>query len=279
LIAKFNSIDRKILSPSALALAVILFALGNLGVVPQAWAQTVAGSISALNGSATITRGSATTPAAKGVKVVVGDRLTTAAGSNLTVTLSDGSEIDLTESSTLTIDENTLNTNGSRASTKLSLLNGLVRSLVRVTPGTPPNYEVHTPNAVAAARGTDFDVDHKTGVQDKKFPGCYEFSHVSVHEGVVEVYNPTNPGSPKLEVKKGHKATVPCSGFIVVGAAAGAGIASLGGAGGIGVGTVAAAAGGVAAVGGVVGGVVGGGVLNGGGGAPPTPGPPSTPFR
>ena len=75
-------IDRKIISPTALALAFLLFALTSLGVVPQVWAQTVAGSISALSGSATITRGSATIPAAYGTKVNVGDRLVTAAGSN-----------------------------------------------------------------------------------------------------------------------------------------------------------------------------------------------------
>jgi hypothetical protein len=89
---------------------------------------------SSTSGTATITRGSTTIPAAYGIKVDVGDRIVTAAAS------------------TLTIDENTLNANGTRASTKLSLLNGLVRSLVRTTPGTPPNYEVHTPNAVASAR-------------------------------------------------------------------------------------------------------------------------------
>jgi ferric-dicitrate binding protein FerR (iron transport regulator) len=253
-------IDHKIRSRSASWLAFLLFALASLGVVPQARAETVAGSISVLVGSATITRGGANIPAVNGAKVDVGDRLATAAGSNLTVTLSDGSQIELTDSSTLTIDENTLDANGARASTKLSLLNGLVHSIVRTTPGTPPNYEVHTPNAVAAVRGTDFEIDHQTGVQDKKFPGCYEFSHVSVHEGIVEVYNPKNPGSPKVEVKKGHKALVPCSGAIV-----GAGVGL-----GIGAGTVAVGA--VGAGGAAVGGIAAGGVFNGGGG-PNSPAP------
>ena len=64
----FNLIDRKSISPTALALAFLLFGLTALCVVPQVWAQTVAGSISALSGSATITRGSATIPAANGTK-------------------------------------------------------------------------------------------------------------------------------------------------------------------------------------------------------------------
>jgi hypothetical protein len=36
----------------------------------------------------------------------------------------------------------------------------MVRSLVRSTPGRAPNFEVHTPNAVASARGTSYDVDY-----------------------------------------------------------------------------------------------------------------------
>jgi len=257
----FKLTDRKIISPTARALGVVLFSFATLCVVPPAWAQTVAGSISALSGTATINRGGASIAAANGAKVEVGDRLVTAAGSNLTVTLTDGSQIELTDSSTLTIDEETLDATGARASTKVSLLNGLVRSLVRTTPGTPPNYEVHTPNAVAAVRGTDFDVDHETGVQDSKFPGCSEFSHVAVNEGIVEVSNPTNPTAPKVEVKKGHKVTIPCSAAII-GAGIGAGAIAAG----------AAGAGGAAAVGGIA---ASGGFSGGGGSVPAQPSSPS----
>jgi hypothetical protein len=153
-------IDRKITSPNVLALAFLLFALTALCVASQASAQTVAGSISALTGSGAITRGSITIPAADGAKVDVGDRIVTGVGSNVTVTLFDGSQIEVTDSSNLTIDENTLNPDGTRASTRVSLLTGMVRSLVRSTAGTPPNFEVHTPNAVASARGTNFAVDY-----------------------------------------------------------------------------------------------------------------------
>jgi hypothetical protein len=90
----------------------------------------------------------------------VGDRIVTGAGGNVTIALTDGSEIEVTDSSNLTIDANTLNPDGTRAGTRMSLLNGMVRSLVRTSAGKPPNFEVHTPNAVAAARGTSFDVDY-----------------------------------------------------------------------------------------------------------------------
>ena len=232
-------IDRKTSATSTLLLTFFLFALTSLCSVPQAWAQTVAGSISAITGTATITRGVATIPAAYGTKIDVGDRIVTGAGSNVTVTLTDGSQIEVTDSSNLTIDENTLNPDGTRASTKVSLLSGLVRSLVRSTPGTPPNFEVHTPNAVASARGTSYDVDHQTGVQDDKYKNCTEFSHVSVFQGTVDVYNPTNPSSPTVQVKEGHKVTVPCGAAPILGGASWASTAALGTLGLLGAGGVA----------------------------------------
>jgi ferric-dicitrate binding protein FerR (iron transport regulator) len=227
------------LSPTKLALSALLFALTAFCAVPQVWAQAAAGSITAISGSATITRSSATIPAAYGTKINVGDRLITAPASNVTVTLSDGSQIEVTDSSTLTIDENTLNANGTRASTRLSLLDGLVRSLVRTTPGTPPNYEVHTPNAVASARGTGYDVDHHTGVHDDKYKDCTEISHVSVYQGAVEVYNPTNPSAPAVEVKEGQKVTIPCGGAPIFSAAPFAGAVALGALGLLGAGAIA----------------------------------------
>lgn len=227
------------MSPTTLTLTALLFVLISFCVVPQASAQTVAGSVSAISGTATITRGAASIPAVYGTKVDVGDRIVTAPASNLTVTLSDGSQIEVTDSSNLTIDENTLNANGTRASTKVSLLSGLVRSLVRSTPGTPPNFEVHTPNAVASARGTGFDVDHQTGVHDDKYKDCTEFSHVSVYEGNVEVYNPTNPSSPPVEVKQGHKVTVPCGAAPILNGASWASTAALGALGLLGAGGIA----------------------------------------
>jgi len=205
-------IDRNKVTRTIFASASLFFILIALGLASQVYAQTVAGSITAISGSATIARNGATIPAAYGTKVDVADRITTAAASNLTITLTDGSQLELTDSSDLTLDENTLNASGARASTKVTLLTGLVRSLVQSTPGTPPNFEVHTPNAVASARGTFYDTDHETGVQDKQYPGCTEFTHVSVYKGLVVVYNPGNPSAPPVNVHEGQKVTVPCAG-------------------------------------------------------------------
>ena len=140
------------------ALLVIL-----LTPAPHAWAQASAGSISALSGSVTVERVGKSIPAAYGAALQVGDKLTTGPNGRITIRLSDGSQLELNDSSTLVLTENILNPDGSRASTKVTLLGGLVRSLVKIGPGSPPNFEVHTPNAVASARGTMFDVSYHEG--------------------------------------------------------------------------------------------------------------------
>jgi hypothetical protein len=71
----------------------------------------------------------------------------------------DNTQLELTESSTMVLTENVLNPNGAR----VTLVGGLVRSLVRFTAGTPPNFEVNTPNAVVSARGTTYDTNYQSG--------------------------------------------------------------------------------------------------------------------
>ena len=71
------------------------------------------------------------------------------------------SQLQLNDSSTLVLTENVLNPDGSRASSKVTLLNGLVRSLVKVSSGSPLTSRFILPNAAAWARGTmsDFSYD------------------------------------------------------------------------------------------------------------------------
>jgi hypothetical protein len=102
----------------------------------KAYAQAPTASITAVSGSATIARAGRSFPATNGAAVQVGDRIDTGTDGRLTLTLSDGSQMELTESSSLVLTENNLNPNGTRSSTKVNLLGGLVRSLVRFTAGT-----------------------------------------------------------------------------------------------------------------------------------------------
>jgi len=155
--------------------------------------------------------------------------------------MADGTQMELTESSSMVVERNDLNLDGSRATTDVKLVGGLLHSLVRHAPGNTPNYEVHTPNAVAAARGTDFDTDYSKGTERKEFVGCREFSDVSVFDGEVEVSNPTNPSAGTVKVKKGQKTTIPCG--LLIAPAAAAAIGPLIGLGAAGVAAAGAAAG------------------------------------
>ncbi|HJU29626.1 MAG TPA: FecR family protein [Candidatus Binataceae bacterium] len=149
-------------APSLVALAVAL--IMALSTAPSAHAQAHVGSITNLSGSAQITRTGRSFAAVYGAPIDVGDNIATGPNGNVTITLTDGSQIELSGNSKLVIEQNLLNAAGVRESTRLGLLQGLVRAVVRVTAGTPPNFEVHTPNAVASARGTIFDVSYEKGV-------------------------------------------------------------------------------------------------------------------
>jgi ferric-dicitrate binding protein FerR (iron transport regulator) len=188
---------------------VALIALGFALFAGDAAAQ-VAGSVSALQGQATIVRAGKSMAAAYGTQVQVADQITTAPNSRVTVTLTDGTQLELAEASNLVIDRDTLNPDGSRAATEVKLLGGLVHSLVRFAPGNAPNYQVNTPNAVAAARGTDYDTAYVTGQSRDTYKGCLEFTDVAVFDGTVEVSNSANPTAGSVKLGKGQKTTVPC---------------------------------------------------------------------
>ncbi len=190
-----------------LALFVLLFLAFS---ADGAHAQTVAGRITGLNGNASITRAGRTFPANYLAAVDIADQLVTSANGRLTVTLVDNSQFELTESSTLLISENLLNPNGTRARTTLTLLGGLARSLVRVAAGVSPNYEVHTPNAVASARGTTYDTYYTNNETRPGFKTCKEFTDVLDYDGLVLVRSLANPSSPAVLLHSGQKTTVPC---------------------------------------------------------------------
>lgn len=242
-----------------------------------------AGSISAVQGTVTIVRAGRSLNAAYGMAIDVGDRINTSRASQVTITMADGTQLELTESSGLVIVANRLDASGNRAATRVDLFSGLLHSLVRFAPGNAPNYEVHTPNAVAAARGTNYDTDYSKGVPRKESPGCLEFTDVKVFEGTVAVSNPGNPTAPAVQVPRKHQSTVACLLAPTLAVATGATLGMTSGSGtttttssGTSVVTSAAIAGGatVAGAAGVVGGLAASGGLGGGSGSPsPTPAP------
>jgi FecR protein len=261
-------ITRRIL----IALSILL--LGS--APPSVQAQIVAGTITALNGPSTITRSARKFDATYSAPVDVADQLDTSPTGRLTVTLTDNSQLEMTESSTLLISENLLNSNGTRARTSIALLGGLVRSLVRVTAGTPPNYEVHTPNAVASARGTTYDTYYTTNTSRPGFPSCKEFTDVLDYNGVVVVSSLANPSSPTVELHSGQKTTVPC-GLALLPASSLAAIGTGTAAGGLSTAAIAGASMGSFAI--ITGGVVGGLAAAGGFSSGNTPAPAAAPLK
>jgi ferric-dicitrate binding protein FerR (iron transport regulator) len=230
---------------------------------------TAAGSVTSVTGDVHIERGGTTVTATPSTAVDVGDRIVSGPNSRATITLTDNSKLELDESSNLVIDQQMVGPN--TRNTKLSLFSGLVRSFVSYTSSPTPNFEVHTPNAVASARGTEYDTttadqppNTMSDEDRKKYKDCRRFTQVSVYDGTVEVTNTTNPGGGSVQVPPGHKTTVVC-GFAPfppseLGAAAAAGAAGLGGS------TTGLFIGSAIVVGGTAGGLAAGGVFGGGGG-------------
>jgi hypothetical protein len=105
------------------------FAIAFLMLATHAWAQAAAASVGVVTGTCTVERAGKSIQAADGTPLIVGDKLTTGPNSRMTIGLGDGSQLDL----------------------------------VHTSPGSAPNFEVHTPNAVASARGTMFDVSYHEG--------------------------------------------------------------------------------------------------------------------
>jgi ferric-dicitrate binding protein FerR (iron transport regulator) len=169
------------------------------------------GSIHELRGTAQVFRAAKMIAAAVGMFVILGDRIETRADSELTLILRGGTRLRLGEDSTVIIDRH-LAENETHLQTKVRLLLGKLRSWVNDTEGRGSvNFEVHTPNGVAAARGTDFEVDFIEGKPCPADPSCLRYTTVGVYQGVVVVANPTSPaGSLPVTLTAGYETTIPC---------------------------------------------------------------------
>jgi ferric-dicitrate binding protein FerR (iron transport regulator) len=171
-------------------------------------AQESVGVIAKVTGSAKVERGGTQLDAAVAMPVAIGDKIRTMKNSQVSVTFRDGSSAELGESSYLTIDRYALS-GSTRTAGLLALWAGRLRTIVKVATGREPSFEVHTPNAVVAVRGTDFEtafIDNRPCPEDRS---CMRYTTVGVSKGVVAVSNPSNP-APPTEVREGYETTVAC---------------------------------------------------------------------
>ena len=174
-------------------------------------AQNAAGSVTALSGSASLQRAGSMSDVTVGMMVQTGDQIAVKEGGQVTITLNDSSILNAGSASTLIIDEQLLDAGGGRSSTKVRLLAGILRSVARHSVrGTLPNFEVHTPNAILAVRGTTFDTSYSQGQQRFGFGSCTEFTDEQTYKGTVGVKNAATPNGLEVSVPSGYETTVVC---------------------------------------------------------------------
>ena len=213
LIPQFERVSRtRLLSridSRAIAAALVMTVCSWL---TPASAQTVAGTVTSLTGTASLQRVGTTTDVTVGMSVQVADQIAVAAYGKVTITLSDGSILEAGSSSTIVIDQQLLGSGGARASTRIGILAGILRSVVKHSShGNPPNFEVHTPNAILAARSTMFDTVYAQGQRRFGYGECNQFTDVQTHKGTVGVRNAATPDATEVSVGAGYETTVACS--------------------------------------------------------------------
>jgi len=173
-----------------------------------AFAQDTVGQVTEITGSAKLERGGVEVDAAPMMQIKVRDKLRTMAKSKLTVTLRDGSKLVLSESSSYTIDAYSIAATP-RMRASIALWAGHLRAVVVTALGAVPDFQVHTPNATAAVRGTEFETAF---IADRPCPedrSCMRYTTVGVFHGMVSVANIANPAQT-VQVTEGYETTVAC---------------------------------------------------------------------
>lgn len=130
------------------------------GCVPYAEAASgTAGTVTFVEGQASVVRGDKGSPVslATNTKIGQGDRLKTGSGARLEAKLNDGSLLRLAENSELRLDSAAIDRkNPGKKKVKAKLFVGRVWAAVTKLFGDDSEFEVQTPNAVAGVRGTRF---------------------------------------------------------------------------------------------------------------------------
>src|SRR5580658_1470328 len=173
-----------------------------------AFAQSSVGEVTSITGIAKLVRGGSELDLAPSMPVEVRDKLSTAPAAKLTVTFRGGSKLILSESSSYTIDRYAMVTTARRQA-EIELWAGHLRAIVEIGGGGVPDFEVHTPNAISAVRGTEFETAFIEGRPCPEDRSCMRYTTVGVFHGVVAVSNISNPAQAVL-VNEGYETTVAC---------------------------------------------------------------------
>lgn len=172
------------------------------------FAQTEVGEIASVTGTAKLERAGKMLDVVPAMPIEEHDKLGTSAKSELTVQFRDGSKLVLSETGSFTIDEYRIASN-SRVVARIAVWANHLRAIVQVGLGGTPSFEVRTPNAVAAVRGTEFETAY---IADRPCPedrSCTRYTTVGVFKGMVEVANTVNP-IQSVQVSEGYETTIAC---------------------------------------------------------------------
>ena len=168
---------------SGIASLIMLAMLAIVAVVPAAQAQNTVGTITQIQGTANIQRNGATIAAVPNLPVMLHDQITTDANASLTIGLVDNSSLQLGAASTITIDESVL-VNGVGAPSKVGLLNGDLHTVILgAMRGSSTTFQVNTPNAIGAVRGTSWH-EHYDEDEHKESKGCRQTTEVDVDDEI-----------------------------------------------------------------------------------------------
>lgn len=168
------------------------------------------GSVSAIEGNVTVLRNGRTFAVSQAMALETNDKLITASDSRVTVTFGDSSSLALGPSTSIVINEGVIGGTTSGI-TRVGLLGGHLHSIINAgLRASGGSFEVHTPNALAGVRGTDFKIAYIAGTPCPGFPKCLRYTDVGVYKGRVQVSNPLNPKARPVIAAAGYETTVPC---------------------------------------------------------------------
>ncbi len=173
-----------------------------------AFAQTAVGEVMTVIGAAKLERAGKEMDVVAAMPIEVHDKLKTSTKAQLTVQLHDGSKLILSESGSISIDQYTISP-GNALTASIGLWANHLRAIVNVGLGGTPNFEVRTPNAVAAVRGTEFETAY---IADRPCPedrSCMRYTTVEVFKGLVSFANTASPAAT-VKVNEGYESTVAC---------------------------------------------------------------------
>ena len=189
-------------------IAIVALTVATTNPCATAFAQAAVGEVTSITGIAKLVRGGSELDLAPSMPVEVRDRLSTAPAAKLTVTFHDGSKLILSESSSYTINQYEMVTTARRQA-EIELWAGHLRAIVEIGGGGVPDFEVHTPNAISAVRGTEFETAFIEGRPCPEDRSCMRYTTVGVFHGVVAVANISNPAQA-VQVTEGYETTVAC---------------------------------------------------------------------